>query len=96
MSSPERVRRLAGITIRLELKRPNTDRPVVVEVTPEVPRRIPNPAGPGTPVGIEALGIAYTIVNGQVLYEGQRHTGVLPGQVLRPDLPTPSASPEEV
>jgi hypothetical protein len=31
----------------------------------------------------QAEGIQYTLVNGQVLYEGQRHTGVLPGQVLR-------------
>ncbi|MCS6924758.1 MAG: amidohydrolase family protein, partial [Candidatus Binatia bacterium] len=30
-----------------------------------------------------AHGIEYTIVNGVVLYEGQKHTGALPGQVLR-------------
>ena len=28
-------------------------------------------------------GVQYTIVNGAVLYEQQRHTGALPGQVLR-------------
>jgi N-acyl-D-aspartate/D-glutamate deacylase len=30
-----------------------------------------------------AQGVQYTIVNGTVLYEGQKHTGALPGQVLR-------------
>lgn len=30
-----------------------------------------------------AQGIEYTIVNGVVLYGGQKHTGALPGQVLR-------------
>jgi N-acyl-D-aspartate/D-glutamate deacylase len=28
-------------------------------------------------------GVKYTIVNGVVLYENQKHTGTLPGQVLR-------------
>lgn len=28
-------------------------------------------------------GVKYTIVNGEVLYENQQHTGALPGQVLR-------------
>jgi N-acyl-D-aspartate/D-glutamate deacylase len=31
----------------------------------------------------QAEGIKYTIVHGQVLYEDRRHTGALPGQVLR-------------
>ena len=39
--------------------------------------------GGGRRLVTQAEGIAYTIVNGQVLYEGQRHTGILPGQVLR-------------
>ena len=30
-----------------------------------------------------AAGIKYTIVNGQVLLEDGRHTGALPGRVLR-------------
>jgi N-acyl-D-aspartate/D-glutamate deacylase len=42
------------------------------------------PAGLGRLV-TRARGIDYTIVNGQVLYEqGQRHTGALPGRVVRP------------
>ena len=32
---------------------------------------------------MEAQGIRYTIVNGQVLYENGQHTGALPGRVLR-------------
>jgi N-acyl-D-amino-acid deacylase len=35
-----------------------------------------------------AEGIKYTIVNGQVLFEGIRHTGALPGRVLRSGQPT--------
>jgi N-acyl-D-amino-acid deacylase len=31
----------------------------------------------------DAVGIAYVIVNGEVLLEGGEHTGALPGQVLR-------------
>jgi hypothetical protein len=30
-----------------------------------------------------AQGVQYTVVNGQVLYAEQQHTGALPGQVLR-------------
>ena len=40
-----------------------------------------------TAVVTQADGITYTIVNGQVLYEGRRHTGALPGQVLRAGQP---------
>lgn len=47
---------------------------------PEVRHDLP---GGGKRLVTQAEGIHYTIVNGQVLYEGQRHTGVLPGQVLR-------------
>jgi hypothetical protein len=32
---------------------------------------------------VPARGIEFTIVNGQVLYEHQKHTGSLPGRVLR-------------
>ena len=35
-----------------------------------------------------AEGIKYTIVNGQVIFEGIRHTGALPGRVLRSGQPT--------
>ena len=31
----------------------------------------------------DAIGIDYVIVNGEVLLEGGKHTGALPGQVLR-------------
>jgi N-acyl-D-aspartate/D-glutamate deacylase len=47
---------------------------------PEIRHDLP---GGGRRLVTEAEGIAYTIVNGQVLYEGQHHTGALPGQVLR-------------
>jgi N-acyl-D-aspartate/D-glutamate deacylase len=40
------------------------------------------PAG-GRRMVMQARGMHYTIVNGEVLYEGQEHTGALPGQVLR-------------
>jgi hypothetical protein len=36
-----------------------------------------------TPLVVPAHGVSYTIVNGEILYENQRHTGALPGQVLR-------------
>lgn len=47
---------------------------------PEIRHDLP---GGGRRLVTQAEGIAYTIVNGQVLYEGQQHTGILPGQVLR-------------
>jgi N-acyl-D-aspartate/D-glutamate deacylase len=47
---------------------------------PEIRHDLP---GGGRRLVTQADGIKYTIVNGQVLYEGRRHTGVLPGQVLR-------------
>ncbi len=47
---------------------------------PEIRHDLP---GGGRRLVTQATGIQYTIVNGQVLYEGQRHTGILPGQVLR-------------
>ena len=43
------------------------------------------PAG-GWRVRELAQGIHYTIVNGQVLLEDGRHTGALPGRVLRNSL----------
>jgi N-acyl-D-amino-acid deacylase len=39
--------------------------------------------GGGRRLVAPAQGVQYTIVNGQVLYAEQKHTGVLPGQVLR-------------
>jgi N-acyl-D-amino-acid deacylase len=41
------------------------------------------PAGGRRLVWPADRGVQYTIVNGAVLYEQQRHTGALPGQVLR-------------
>ncbi len=48
---------------------------------PEIRHDLP---GGGRRMVTQASGIKYTIVNGQILYEDQRHTGVLPGRVLRP------------
>jgi N-acyl-D-aspartate/D-glutamate deacylase len=47
---------------------------------PEVRHDLP---GGGRRLVTQAEGIKYTIVNGQVLYEDRRHTGTMPGQVLR-------------
>ena len=47
---------------------------------PEIRKDLP---GGGRRLVTQAEGIQYTIVNGQVLYDGQRHTGVLPGRVIR-------------
>jgi len=47
---------------------------------PEIRHDLP---GGGRRLVTQAEGITYTLVNGQVLYEGQRHTGIMPGQVLR-------------
>ena len=47
---------------------------------PEIRHDLP---GGGRRLVTQAEGITYTLVNGRVLYEGQRHTGVMPGQVLR-------------
>jgi N-acyl-D-amino-acid deacylase len=47
---------------------------------PEIRHDLP---GGGRRLVTQAEGITYTLVNGQVLYEGLRHTGILPGQVLR-------------
>jgi len=51
---------------------------------PEIRRDLP---GGGRRLVTQAEGVKYTIVNGQILYEGQRHTGVLPGRVLRSGYP---------
>lgn len=39
--------------------------------------------GAGERFVVPAKGIEYTIVNGKVLYEHGRHTGAMPGTVLR-------------
>jgi len=39
--------------------------------------------GGGRRLVMPAQGVQYTIVNGEVLFAGQRHSGVFPGQVLR-------------
>jgi N-acyl-D-aspartate/D-glutamate deacylase len=39
--------------------------------------------GGGRRLVMPAQGVHYTLVNGAVLYEEQKHTGVMPGQVLR-------------
>jgi N-acyl-D-aspartate/D-glutamate deacylase len=39
--------------------------------------------GGGRRLVMPAHGVQYTIVNGEVLYAEQKHTGALPGQVLR-------------
>jgi N-acyl-D-amino-acid deacylase len=47
---------------------------------PEARRDLP---GGGRRLVVPAHGVTYTIVNGEILYENQRHTGAFPGQVLR-------------
>jgi len=47
---------------------------------PEVRCDLP---GGGRRLVTQAEGVKYTVVNGRILYEEQRHTGVLPGRVLR-------------
>ena len=47
---------------------------------PEARRDLP---GGGRRLVVPAQGVKYTIVNGEILYENQQHTGVFPGQVLR-------------
>jgi N-acyl-D-amino-acid deacylase len=47
---------------------------------PEVRHDLP---GGGRRLVVPARGVKYTIVNGEILYEDQQHTGVYPGQVLR-------------
>jgi N-acyl-D-aspartate/D-glutamate deacylase len=51
--------------------------------SPERPQIRHDLPGGGRRLVTQAEGIEYTIVNGRVLYEGARHTGGLPGQVLR-------------
>src|SRR5262249_18527707 len=51
--------------------------------SPERPEIRHDLTGGGRRLVTQAEGIKYTIVNGQVLYEDQRHTGALPGRVLR-------------
>jgi N-acyl-D-amino-acid deacylase len=47
---------------------------------PEVRHDLP---GGGRRLVTQADGMKYTIVNGTVLYEDKRHTGAMPGQVVR-------------
>jgi N-acyl-D-amino-acid deacylase len=51
---------------------------------PEIRHDLP---GGGRRLVTQAQGIEYTIVNGAVLYERGRHTGALPGRVLRSGQP---------
>ena len=39
--------------------------------------------GGGRRMVVPARGMEYTIVNGQVFYDHQKHTGAMPGRVLR-------------
>ena len=39
--------------------------------------------GGGRRLVMQAQGVQYTVVNGKVLYEDQKHTGAMPGRVLR-------------
>jgi len=52
---------------------------------PEVRNDFP---GGGRRLVTQAQGIQYTIVNGKVLYDRGKHTGALPGEVLRSGQPT--------
>jgi len=51
---------------------------------PEIRHDFP---GGGRRLVTQADGIEYTIINGTVLYESRRHTGTLPGRVLRSGQP---------
>jgi len=51
--------------------------------SPERPEVRSDFPGGGRRLVTQAEGIEYTIVNGKVLYENGRHTGALPGRVLR-------------
>ena len=51
---------------------------------PEIRHDLP---GGGRRLVSEARGVAYTIVNGRVLFEHNRHSGELPGRVLRSGRP---------
>jgi N-acyl-D-amino-acid deacylase len=51
---------------------------------PEIRHDFP---GGGRRLVTQAQGIEYTIVNGTILYESRRHTGALPGRVLRSGQP---------
>ena len=67
----------AGLAADITIFDPNT---ISSPERPEIRHDLP---GGGRRLVTQADGIQYTIVNGQVLYEGPRHTGVLPGQVIR-------------
>ncbi len=55
--------------------------------SPERPELRHDLPGGGRRLVTQADGIEYTIVNGRVLYEQRRHTGELPGRVLRSGQP---------
>lgn len=77
-----------GLSDRGELRPGMAADVVVFDLTtvgsPERPEIHHDLPGGGRRMVTHANGIKYTIVNGQILYEDQRHTGVLPGRVLRP------------
>jgi N-acyl-D-aspartate/D-glutamate deacylase len=47
------------------------------------PELIHDLPGGGRRLVVRARGITSTIVNGQILYENEKHSGILPGRVLR-------------
>lgn len=49
----------------------------------ERPELIHDLPGGGRRLVVRARGMTSTIVNGQILYENEKHTGILPGRVLR-------------
>jgi N-acyl-D-amino-acid deacylase len=55
--------------------------------SPERPEIRDDFPGGGRRLVTQAEGIEYTIVNGTLLYESRRHTGALPGRVLRSGQP---------
>jgi N-acyl-D-aspartate/D-glutamate deacylase len=65
-----------GLAADVVIFDPDTVRPLPLEVVHDFPtgaKRIKEPAE----------GIMATVVNGEVLLEGGKHTGALPGRVLR-------------
>ncbi|MCG2634144.1 MAG: amidohydrolase family protein [Gammaproteobacteria bacterium] len=47
---------------------------------PEIARDLP---GGGLRMVTRSTGVEYTVVNGEVLFEGATHTGAMPGQIMR-------------
>jgi regulator of sigma E protease len=95
---PEIVRRLAGQTIRLEVRRPGTSEPLSLPLTPVEPTMLHLAAGSGWPVPVEALGIAYPIENTVArVVEGSpaAKAGIEPGDLIHTAEFVPDSAADE-